>query len=416
MTDRRTLLRLPASLVATCAFRPTSRLWAGLMAASAAQAQAQTTDQAQTATPASAAASRPATPLDTPKTAQGVVPETPAAGLSRAPLQFPRDLGAHPDSRIEWWYITGSLSVAGQARPYGFQITFFGSRTDVGPGHSSRFAARQVVFAHAAVSDVGGGKLRHDQRIARTGFGIAEASTSDTDVTLRDWLLRRSGPLTQSLYHARMASDSGRFGYDLQLMATQPLLLQGDAGWSRKGPRPDQASRYYSEPHLAATGTLTLDGKALPVTGTAWLDHEWSDGLLDADAVGWDWIGMNLDDGGALTAFQVRRKDGSAVWAGGSHRSAAGVFRDFGPQDVRFEAGRRWTSPSTATAYPVAWTVRTPAGVFVVAPLLDNQELDSRNSTGTVYWEGLSELRDPQGARVGSGYLEMTGYVAALKL
>ncbi|MDB5818883.1 MAG: hypothetical protein JWQ11_2523 [Rhizobacter sp.] len=408
MTHRRTLLRLPALLMATCALRSASGLWAGLMATSAARAQ--------TATSAPAAASRPATPLDTPKTAHGITPDVPYSGLSKAPLQFPRDLGAHPDSRIEWWYITGSLSVAGQAQPYGFQITFFGSRTDVGAGHASRFAARQILFAHAAVSDVAGGKLRHDQRIARAGFGIAESSSRDTDVTLRDWQLRRSGPLTRSLYQARMASDSGRFAYDLQLTATQPLLLQGDAGWSRKGPRAEQASRYYSEPHLAATGTLTLDGKAQAVTGTAWLDHEWSDGLLDADAVGWDWIGMNLGDGSALTAFQVRRKDGSAVWAGGSHRTAAGVLRNFGPQDVSFEAGRRWTSPSTSTAYPVLWTVRTPAGAFVVAPLLDNQELDSRNSTGTVYWEGLSELRDLQGGRVGSGYLEMTGYVSALKL
>ena len=146
----------------------------------------------------------------------------------------------------------------------------------------------------------------------------------------------------------------------------------------------------------------------------------WSDSLLPEGAVGWDWIGINLADGSALTAFRLRRADGSAVWAGGSHRPAATEARDvrtFGADEVRFEPVAFWSSPATRARYPVRWRVHTPLGNFDVRALLEAQELDSRSSTGSVYWEGLAELVDSVGgARVGLGYLEMTGYAAPLRL
>jgi predicted secreted hydrolase len=152
------------------------------------------------------------------------------------------------------------------------------------------------------------------------------------------------------------------------------------------------------------------------VTGKAWMDHEWSDTLLDPSAVGWDWIGMNLNDGAALTAFRLRRADGTALYAGGSLREANGTTRQFAPDEVRFIAGRRWLSPGSRASYPVEWTVEIPGRRFTVKALLDDQELDSRSSTGSVYWEGLSELRDMSGEPVGRGYLEMTGYAGKLNL
>ncbi len=161
---------------------------------------------------------------------------------------------------------------------------------------------------------------------------------------------------------------------------------------------------------------MTLEGRTLEVRGRAWLDHEWSDSLLAPEAVGWDWIGINLLDGSALTAFRVRRADGSALHAGGSWRPAGGAVRSFSSADVVFTPRRRWTSPHTAASYPVVWTVQTPAGGFSVEAEFDDQELDSRRSTGAVYWEGLSRLRDADGRIVGRGYLEMTGYVERLKL
>ncbi|HEV7576208.1 MAG TPA: carotenoid 1,2-hydratase [Caldimonas sp.] len=331
-----------------------------------------------------------------------------------APLRFPADFGAHPDARIEWWYLTGALDAGDRA--WGFQITFFRAATQIAGVEASRFAARQLLFAHGAVSDLAARRLRHDQRIARSGFGIAEADVADTALVVRDWRLARSGAAGASRYAAKATSDSAGFAFDLALAATQPLLLQGQGGISRKGPRREQTSRYYSEPQLTARGTLAIEGRTVAVTGRAWLDHEWSDSFLDASAVGWDWIGMNLDDGAALTAFRLRRADGSMLWSGGSHRRVGEATRDFANGEVVFTPGRTWTSPASSARYPVEWKVATPAGAFAVRALLDDQELDSRASTGAIYWEGLSLLVDGSGARVGRGYLEMTGYAGRLVL
>jgi predicted secreted hydrolase len=340
-----------------------------------------------------------------------------ARAQDRSPLRFPADFGSHPDVRTEWWYVTGSLR-AGAAR-WGFQVTFFRAATGTTGATGSRFAATQLVFAHAALTDLAARRLRHDQRIARSGFGIAQAGTGDTAIALRDWRMARA-PLpadpARSRYTASVASDSAGFALDLHFHSTQPVLLQGVAGWSQKGPDPTQASRYYSEPQLETGGRLTLEGRAIEVTGRAWLDHEWSDAFLPPQAVGWDWIGMNLDDGSALTAFRLRRADGSSVHAGGSFRRAGADVTDFAAGAVRFVPGRVWESPTSRGRYPVQWRIETPAGNFTVQALLDDQELDSRGSTGSIYWEGLSDLQDAQGHRVGGGYLEMTGYAAALRL
>lgn len=336
-------------------------------------------------------------------------------------LSFPRDFGAHLDARTEWWYATGWLTADAvaveRAQPaFGFQLTFFRSRGEVPADHPSRFAASQIVFAHVALTDLAARRLRHDQRIARRGFGIGVADEGDTRVALRDWRFERAGPPDASRYRARLASDGGGFAFDLELATTQPVLLQGEAGFSRKGPQPDQASHYYSQPQLAVHGTLAREGRAEAVAGRAWLDHEWSETLMPAEAVGWDWIGVNLFDGSALTAFRLRHADGSALYAGGSLRRPGSAAQPFAPDAVRFAPGRTWRSAATAASYPIEWTLETPAGRHTVRALLDDQELDSRGSTGAVYWEGLSELLDERGQRIGLGYLEMTGYVARLKL
>jgi len=331
-----------------------------------------------------------------------------AAALPPRALVFPRDHGAHPGFRTEWWYITGHAESGG--RRFGFQLTFFRTRVDGTQAMASKFAAKQLVFAHAALTDVQGGKLWHDQRIAREGFGVALAAEGDARVRLRDWSLVREG----DGYRALLASAD--FALDLRFEATQPLLLQGREGLSRKGPQEQQASYYYSHPQLATRGGVVLKGQRFAVTGQAWMDHEWSEEVLHPEAVGWDWIGMNLLDGSALTAFRLRRKDGSTLWDGGSFRSPKGGLYTFSPGEVVFSPQRRWTSALTQAAYPVEWIVRTPADFYTVKAVLDNQELDSRASTGAVYWEGLSDLFDSNGKLVGRGYLEMTGYAQRLRL
>jgi predicted secreted hydrolase len=327
-------------------------------------------------------------------------------------LAFPRDHGAHLAARTEWWYATGWLGRADEPT-HGFQVTFFRSRTGLAETIESRFAARQLLFAHAALTDLAARRHLHDQRIARwsgdPGAVQAAAAEAEGDVRLAGWSLRHDG----QRWLARVAARE--FGFELALERTQALLLQGDTGFSRKGPEERQASHYYSEPQLAAQARLS-DGGESRAAGRAWLDHEWSDDLLHPDAVGWDWAGINLFDGSALTAFALRRADGSALWAGGSFRAAGSATRAFAPDEVRLTPGRRWRSPASGASYPVQWWLETPAGRYELRALMDGQELDSRGSTGAIYWEGLSELCRPQGGRVGLGYLEMTGYAAALRL
>lgn len=229
-------------------------------------------------------------------------------------------------------------------------------------------------------------------------------------VKLRNWSLKADG----THYSANLPAAD--FALKLQFAETQSVLLQGQQGLSRKGPEEKQTSYYYSQPQLATRGSLQLKGQTFDVTGKAWLDHEWSDELLHASAVGWDWIGMNLDDGSALTAFRLRDKDGHAVWDGGSFRSVAGELQIFSHGEISFSPVRRWLSPLTQTSYPVEWRIRTPSASYTVRAIIDNQELDSRSSTGSIYWEGLSDLLGSQGQRLGAGYLEMTGYGQALRL
>ena len=357
-------------------------------------------------------------------------PTAPAKKTEPAALSWPRDHGSHPQSRIEWWYITGHARTgAGEgARDLGFQITFFRNRVEQAQGMGSQFAPRQLLFAHAAVSDVQGQRFRHDQRLARAGFGVAEASETDTAIRLREWSLERR----DGRYLARVQARD--FALELAFTPTQSVLLQGEQGLSRKGPDPRDASHYYSQPQMAFEGTITLDGQRLPVRGeggrapfdpkqaggAAWLDHEWSDRFLPAQAVGWDWVGINLFDGGALTAFRLRDAAGDTLWDGGSFRHPA--MNDgqkpyvFSRREAQFQALRGWTSPMTKAHYPVEWLLRTPADNYVLRALQDNQELDSRGSTGTVYWEGLCDLFDSNRHHVGRGYLEMTGYARPLVL
>ena len=323
-------------------------------------------------------------------------------------LQFPRDEGSHPEFRTEWWYVTGWLDAPG-GKPLGFQITFFRTRTELKDDNPSAFAPRQILIAHAALSDPAHGRLQHDQRAARAGLTLAGADAGRTRVWLDDWSLAQEN----GAYRARIAAKDFRF--DFTFSATLPPLLQGERGLSRKGPRPGSASYYYSLPQLEVSGTLGRSGKAQPITGSAWLDHEWSSSYMDREAVGWDWVGINLADGGALMAFRMRDRQGGHLWAGGALRHADGRLKVFSLDEVRFIPLREWTSARTRTTYPVSFLVRAGDREFAIEPLFDDQEHDTRLSTGTIYWEGaVRALRD--GKPIGRGYLELTGYWRPLQL
>lgn len=323
-------------------------------------------------------------------------------------LEFPRDYGSHPQFGLEWWYVTGWVETRGHER-LGFQVTFFRTRQAMAQANPSAFAPRQLLIAHCAISDPARGRLWQDQRIRRAGLGLVEAQVGDTSVRVDDWQLERSA----NAYQARITAED--FALNLTLTVTQPALLNGVAGYSQKGPSPRSASYYYSQPHLAVSGSIARGARHDLVAGQAWLDHEWSSQYLDPHADGWDWVGLNLDDGGAVMAFRIRDHEGQAFWAGGTLREPDGQVHGFGPDAVAFRPGRRWRSPRSGVSYPVTWELRVGARRFDIQPLLDDQENDTRLSTGAIYWEGA--VRALENARpVGAGYLELTGYEHPLSL
>lgn len=323
-------------------------------------------------------------------------------------LRFPADHGAHPRFRTEWWYVTGWLRTAA-GEELGFQVTFFRTRPPVDPRNPSRFAARQVLFAHAGLSDPGAGRLFHGERAARQGFGLANARTGDADVAIRDWHLRRS---PEGRWTTRVGADG--FAFALEFVPTQPPILQGAGGYSRKGPRPEEASYYYSIPQLRVAGRVRRGNRNVAVTGKAWFDREWSSNYLAPEAQGWDWTGLNFDDGSALMAFRIRRKGGGVLWSGGSLRRPDGTTTILGPGDVSFRPLATWRSKATGAVYPVRQELSIRAGGRIarwrLEPLFPAQELDARRSGLPVYWEGAVRTR---GAR---GYLELTGYDKAMEL
>jgi predicted secreted hydrolase len=337
-------------------------------------------------------------------------PPTPtyAAVEPGKPLVFPTDYGSHPQFRTEWWYITGWLT-APDGQPLGFQITFFRTKPDIPAGNPSAFSPRQILIAHCAISDPKRGRLWQDQRIRRAGLGLAEAAVGDTQVFIDDWSLQHS----RGAYSAKI--DAQDFSVDLKFVETQTLMQNGAAGFSRKGTAADAASYYYSLPHLRVAGSIMRGSATTEVNGEAWLDHEWSSQYLETQAVGWDWIGLNLDDGAALMAFRIRGAQGETRWAGGTLRTRAGDVQILQPADVAFEPGVKWTSPRTGNVYPVQWSVRAGARTLEIKPLLDDQENDTRLSTGAIYWEGAVRAYE-RGAPVGRGYLELTGYGERLRL
>jgi predicted secreted hydrolase len=323
-------------------------------------------------------------------------------------LVFPADDGAHPAFRTEWWYVTGWLRDA-QAHELGFQVTFFRIRPGIAETSTSRFAPKQLLFAHAALANPEWARLRYDQRAAREGFGLAAAATGTTDVIIGDWSLMQQADRFAAHVRARA------FAMELTLDASAPPLLQGERGVSRKGPDPADASYYYSRPQLAVEGSVAFDEKTREVSGVAWLDHEWSSRLMPQGGVGWDWIGINFDDGSALMAFRIRDANGGALWAGGAYRDRQDVSRALVPGDVDFIAQRSWRSPRTAIAYPVSFRVRAGDIDVTLEPLLDDQELDARAGVGTVYWEGAMRA-SIRGRVAGRGYLELTGYGEPLRI
>ncbi len=325
-------------------------------------------------------------------------------------LVLPQDHGSHPLFRTEWWYLTGWLGEGESAM--GFQLTFFRSRTRHNPKNPSRFAPTQLLFAHGAVADTAHGSLRHAERSGRLGRAALHAAEGDTDLRFEDWRLRRLERAGRSVYEGRFAGEG--FSVEFEATAGQPPILRGVDGFSSKGPRPEHASHYYSQAPLTVRAKVGLGQSSQSRSGLAWLDHEWSSQLLMPGGVGWDWIGINLLDGGTLMAFRIRDDKGQTLYSHADARGADGRSQS-GWQALAWQPTGQWRSPRSLIQYPLPMALQLGQRRLELAPLMLAQEVDARASTGGYYWEGAVELRE-QGRLLGRGYLELTGYGGALQL
>jgi predicted secreted hydrolase len=326
-------------------------------------------------------------------------------------LQFPRDFGAHADFRTEWWYITGWLGEGAAAM--GFQLTFFRSKTRHPEENPSRFAPKQLLFAHAALAIVGRGELLHADRAARAGIAGVSFSENDTGLQMNDWGLQRAVQSGREIYIANMNTNAFSLAFEAQ--ALTPPVLRGEGGYSQKGPLPELASFYYSRPQLQVNARVGHSGSVQQLSGRAWLDHEWSSSLLMSGASGWDWIGINLFDGGSLMAFRIRDSQGQTLWRHVDWRDAKGNVRHRSYRDGDWRAVQRWRSPRSLIEYVVRFTLAIQGREYEIVPVMNDQEVDARASTGGFYWEGAVTVLD-RGKIIGRGYLELTGYGEALAL
>ncbi len=337
-----------------------------------------------------------------------------ARALAPPALAFPADHGDHPAFRTEWWYVTANLDTA-DGRRFGVQLVFFRQALAASaPDRAGALAARDLVFAHAAVTDVDGGGFHHAERMTRAagdlGFVVGGRDGAPFEVRCLDWSAA-AAPGASFLPLQLRASDPG-FAIELTVAEGKPLVLQGDRGLSQKSAAPGNASIYYSMTRLPIRGALVVDGARHEVAGDGWIDREWSTSALGRDQVGWDWFSLQLDDATEVMWYRLRRRDGSSdPWSRGCLVSADGSSQRLLPANVTATPIDEWAAPDGAAAYPARWRLRCtePAFDLEVTPLLADQELH----TLVRYWEGAVGV---QGTRAGlpvqgRGYLEMTGYV-----
>lgn len=331
-----------------------------------------------------------------------------ARALEPGGLAFPAAHGAHPAYRTEWWYFTGNLQGAG-GRHFGFQLTFFRfALSPAAPARASQWAANQVWMAHFALTDTASERHEAHERFSRGALELAGAQTAPFRVWLDDWEAAATG---HAFLPLRLRAAAGSAALDLELAPGKPLVLQGEGGLDRKGPEPGNASYYYSQTRLPASGRVRVGTAWLPVTGQAWLDHEWSTSALGADLEGWDWFALQLDDGAELMFYRLRTRAGAtSPFSAGRWVNADGSSEPLAPGEVELAPLGTWRSPDSGVRYPVRWRLAIPRRglALTVTPRIEAQEM----RLAVRYWEGAVVARgeSADGAVTGQGYLELTGY------
>lgn len=332
---------------------------------------------------------------------------------------FPRDHGSHPEFQTEWWYYTGHLkSTSGEN--FSYQLTFFRSAlTPENVARPSKWATRQMIFAHLALTDQNRKKFYFSERISRDALGLAHAETVDKAsaptprIWIDDWHLQYLGATgnRQQLQARGFTQDKSTFfGLNLTQTALKPLVIQGEDGVSPKAQGQGRASHYYSFTRLETEGELQIDDQKYSVSGQSWFDHEFGSNVLSAQQLGWDWFSLQFDDGTELMLFQLRLRDGGIdPYSAGTFVAKDGSSRHLKREEFTIEPLQEWYSPHTKTRYPSSWRIEVPSAQLklTLQPTLADQEIETPGSSNVTYWEGSVQIG---GNRTGKGYVEMTGY------
>ncbi|MEZ4701484.1 MAG: lipocalin-like domain-containing protein [Rhodothermales bacterium] len=324
-------------------------------------------------------------------------------------FRFPEDHGAHPDFKLEWWYYTGNVTSA-DGRRFGYQFTIF--RNALSPPDTSKratdWATNQLYMGHLALTDLKSGKFYAFERFSRGAAGLAGAQPQPFRVWLDDWEITQP---EASMPPMRIRASEQGVRLDLKLEAVKPMVLQGDRGYSVKGPGAGNASYYYSYTRLRTTGRIETPEGSYDVRGASWMDREWSTSLLNKQQAGWDWFSFQLSDGRELMYFVVRERDaGSQPYTDGVLVQMNGTPVPLDASDVILETTNTWKSPLDGATYPAGWRLQVPSERIDlnVTPIIANQELD----LSIRYWEGAVDIRGTAAGRPvdGQGYVELTGY------
>ncbi|MEO6908909.1 MAG: lipocalin-like domain-containing protein [Abditibacteriaceae bacterium] len=333
-------------------------------------------------------------------------------------FSFPKDHGAHPQYQTEWWYYTGHLQ-SQDGNKFGYELTFFRYALidKVSPGRS-KWAVRDVNFAHFAITDQTHQKYFFCDRMERANMGLAGAEMERPNflphIWIDNWQLQFQGKNgSQQQIEASGAAEDDDSQTRMQINLTQRALTQpiinGINGVTQKGPNAGQASHYYSMPRLATSGTLQLGKTQYKVTGQSWLDREFSSKGLDENQSGWDWFSIQLNDGRNLMLYQIRQKDNgidphSAGTLSGANLKTAHLTQN----DFHIKVLNWWISPYTKSRYPAKWKIDIPKYhlSLELSPTVTDQEMRPRHESA-IYWEGSCIVK---GTTAGNAYVEMTGY------
>jgi predicted secreted hydrolase len=319
---------------------------------------------------------------------------------------FPRDHGNHPDFKTEWWYVTGHLINKANGDRYGYQLTFFrqASPKNKWRGNSS-WQSDQIYMAHAAITNESVKSFVHEEKLNRGGI-LANSKIGDLDVFNESWFLKR---ITSGEFDLQMSVKDMQLL--LRLKPITSLVTFGEKGVSRKGDDPTASSHYLTYPRMQSEGSMRLsDGSSIELEGLSWMDHEISSNQLGSTQSGWDWAGIQLNNGDSIMFYRLRLADGTQ-----DRNSLAYYMDDRGnifksTKKLRFKTLSNWTSSITGIEYPSTIELTIDNDMYIIEPTLKDQELNSKASGGLSYWEGSCRVKDRSGKVIGNAYLELTGY------